>query len=148
MMAYFILFSNDRLQTALLESFLMVQEYVREYVFRCFVPVFFIAGFLLGRFGHQTLISNQWVEILVGDNNFRANLFASASGRLMYFAALTETPILQGLIGSGMGKCPVLSPEYVCNKREHNRHKKTLVYVVLVVVMATASGMIYGKIFA
>jgi len=116
----------------------------------------FIAGFLLGRPGHQALIPNQWVERLVGGNSFWANFFASVSGALMYFATLTEVPILQGLIGAGMGKGPALAlllagpalslPNMLVIKSVMGT-KKTLTYIFLVVVMATLSGMIFGSLF-
>jgi len=60
-----------------------------------------VAGFMLGRPGHAALIPDQYIEGLVGGNSLWANLFASVSGVLMYFATLTEVPILQGLIGAG-----------------------------------------------
>ena len=62
-----------------------------------------VAGFLLGRPGHEALIPEKWIQSLVGGNSLWANLFAAFAGALMYFATLTEVPILQGLIGSGMG---------------------------------------------
>jgi small redox-active disulfide protein 2 len=67
------------------------------------------AGFLLGRPGEEGMIPSQWVAALVGGNSLQANLFASVVGAFMYFATLTEVPILQGLIGSGMGQGPALS---------------------------------------
>ncbi|OQX79055.1 MAG: hypothetical protein B6D56_07910 [Candidatus Omnitrophica bacterium 4484_70.1] len=116
----------------------------------------FVAGFLLGRPGYQALIPNQWVERLIGGNSFCANLFASVSGALMYFATLTEVPILQGLIGAGMGKGPALAlllagpalslPNMLVIKSVMGT-KKTLTYILLVVVMATFSGMIFGALF-
>jgi len=114
-----------------------------------------VAGFLLGRPGHQALIPERWVANLVGGNSLRANLFASISGALMYFATLTEVPILQGLIGSGMGKGPALalllsgpalSLPNMLVIRGIIGTKKTLVYILLVVFMATLSGMIFGKL--
>ncbi|MFN4217314.1 MAG: permease, partial [Brevinematales bacterium] len=77
------------------------------------IPLLFggvlLAGFLLGRPGHEALIPSQWVISLVGGNSLQANFFASISGALMYFATLTEIPILQGLIGAGMGQGPALA---------------------------------------
>lgn len=114
-----------------------------------------VAGFLLGRPGHRALIPEQWVVSLVGGNSLCANLFASVSGALMYFATLTEVPILQGLIGSGMGKGPALalllsgpalSLPNMLVIRSIIGTKKTLVYILLVVFMATLSGMIFGKL--
>ena len=116
-----------------------------------------VAGFLLGRPGHQALIPGQWVEKLVGGNSFPANLFASVCGAFMYFATLTEVPILQGLIGAGMGKGPALalllagpalSLPNMLVIRSVIGTKKTLTYVSLVVVMATLSGIIFGRITA
>jgi len=113
-----------------------------------------VAGFLLGRPGHQALIPEKWVANLVGGNSLRANLFASVSGALMYFATLTEVPILQGLIGSGMGRGPALalllsgpalSLPNMLVIRGIIGTKKTLVYILLVVFMATLSGMIFGN---
>ncbi len=115
-----------------------------------------IAGFLLGRPGHESLIPSVWIERLVGGNSFRANFFASVCGAVMYFATLTEVPILQGLIGAGMGKGPslalllagpALSLPNMLVIRSVMGNKKTLTYISLVVVMATLTGMIYGTLF-
>lgn len=115
-----------------------------------------VAGFLLGRPGHEGLIPSRWIAGLVGGNSLFANFFASFAGALMYFATLTEVPILQGLIGSGMGKGPALalllagpalSLPSMLVIRSMMGTKKTLVFVSLVVVMATATGMIYGSLF-
>jgi hypothetical protein len=113
------------------------------------------AGAFLGRPGHEGLIPNRWVEWAVGGNSLRANLFASVSGAFMYFATLTEVPILQGLIGSGMGKGPALalllagpalSLPSMLVIRSVMGTQKTVVYVSLVIVMATISGMIFGAL--
>ncbi len=68
-----------------------------------------IAGFLLGRPGHEGIIPSEWVYAAVGGNSLRANFFASFAGAFMYFATLTEVPILQGLLGNGMGQGPALA---------------------------------------
>ena len=68
-----------------------------------------VAGFMLGRPGHPALIPEQWISSLLGGNSIWANLIASVAGALMYFATLTEVPILQGLLGAGMGKGPALA---------------------------------------
>ncbi|MFA5795208.1 MAG: permease [Candidatus Brocadiia bacterium] len=113
----------------------------------------FVSGLLLGRPGHQALIPSEWIQYLVGGNSLWSNFFASFAGALMYFATLTEIPILQGLIGSGMGKGPALalllagpalSLPSMLVLRSIMGTKKTLVYVGLVVIMATITGMIYG----
>lgn len=114
-----------------------------------------IAGLLLGRPGHRALIPPQWIHSLVGGNSIWANFFASIAGALMYFATLTEVPILQGLIGAGMGKGPALalllagpalSLPNMLVIRSVLGTKKALVFIVLVVVMATLSGILYGSI--
>ena len=111
------------------------------------------AGFLLGRPGHEGVIPGAAVAGLVGGNGLLANLFASVSGALMYFATLTEVPILQGLIGSGMGQGPALAlllagpalslPSMIVIGKIMGA-KKTMAYVGLVVFMATATGLIFG----
>jgi len=115
-----------------------------------------IAGSLLGRPGHEGLIPSRWIVKLVGGNSLWANLFASVSGAFMYFATLTEVPILQGLLGSGMGKGPALAlllagpalsfPNMLVIRSVMGT-KKTLVYVSSVMVMATISGIIFGTFF-
>jgi uncharacterized protein len=115
-----------------------------------------IAGFLLGRPGHEGLIPSGWVAGLVGGNSLSANLVASVLGAFMYFATLTEVPILQGLIGAGMGKGPALalllagpalSLPNMLVIRSVMGTRKTVVFVALVVVMSTAAGMVYGALF-
>lgn len=115
-----------------------------------------IAGALLGRPGHEGLIPSRWVSKAVGGNSLRANLFASIAGAFMYFATLTEVPILQGLIGSGMGKGPALalllagpalSLPNMLVIRSVMGTQKTIVFISLVIVMATISGMIFGAVF-
>ncbi|HDS08775.1 MAG TPA: permease [Firmicutes bacterium] len=115
----------------------------------------FIAGFLLGRPGNEGLIPGEWVEGLVGGNSVKSNFLASIVGAFMYFATLTEVPILEVLLGSGMGKGPALalllsgpalSLPNMLVIRSVLGTKKTLVYISLVVVMATISGIIFGYI--
>ena len=114
-----------------------------------------VAGLLLGRPGEEGFIPSWIIEKAVGGNSLWANFFASIVGAFMYFATLTEVPILQGLIGSGMGKGPALAlllagpalslPNMLVIRGVIGT-KKTVVYVSLVVVMATASGMLFGFI--
>jgi len=124
------------------------------------LPLLFIgvlvAGVLLGRPGHEGLIPSHWVASMVGGNSLFANFFASFAGALMYFATLTEVPILQGLIGAGMGKGPALalllagpalSLPNMLVIRSVMGTKKTLVFITLVVVMATISGYVFGSIW-
>jgi len=114
-----------------------------------------VSGFLLGRPGHEALIPNSWVAGLVGGNSIFANFIAAISGAFMYFATLTEVPIVQGLLGSGMGQGPALAlllagpslslPSMLVINAEIG-FKKTFVYVSLVVLMSTLAGLIFGMI--
>lgn len=116
-----------------------------------------VAGLLLGRPGHEGLLPSAWVAAAVGGNSLAANLFAAVAGAFMYFATLTEVPILQGLLGSGMGRGPALTlllagpalslPAMLVLKSLMG-WRKTAVYVSLVVVMATLTGAIYGALGA
>lgn len=114
-----------------------------------------IAGFLLGSPGTEGVIPSRFIAGLVGGNSLFANFFASIVGAFMYFATLTEVPILQGLIGAGMGKGPALalllagpalSLPNMLVIRSVIGTKKTVVYVNLVIIMATISGMLFGVI--
>src|SRR6056297_63359 len=119
-----------------------------------------IAGFLLGSTHGDTamagVIPESWIAGLVGGNSVLSNFFASIVGAFMYFATLTEVPILQGLMAAGMGKGPALAlllagpslslPNMLVIRGVMGT-QKTIVYVVLVVIMATISGLLYGFLF-
>ena len=113
-----------------------------------------IAGILLGRPEEEGLIPSHWVYAAVGGNSLGANFFAAIAGAFMYFATLTEVPILQGLIGNGMGKGPALalllagpalSLPNMLVIRSVIGTKKTVVFISLVIIMSTVAGMIYGE---
>ncbi len=115
-----------------------------------------VAGFLLGRPGEEGMIPRAWVASLVGGNSFGANLFASVAGAFMYFATLTEVPILQGLIDNGMGQGPALalllagpalSLPNMLVIRSVLGTQKTVVFVSLVIGMSTVTGWMYGAFF-
>ncbi|HLE85828.1 MAG TPA: permease [Thermoanaerobaculia bacterium] len=114
-----------------------------------------VAGILLGRPGHEGLVPSAWVAGAVGGEGLGATLFAAAAGALMYFATLTEVPILQGLLGSGMGQGPALalllagpalSLPSVLVIAGVLGWKKTLAYVGLVVGLSTLAGLAYGNL--
>lgn len=114
-----------------------------------------VSGFLLGRPGHEGLIPSAWVAWAVGGNSLLSNFMASFVGAFMYFATLTEVPILQGLLGSGMGHGPALalllagpalSLPNMLVIRSVLGTTKTIVFVSLVIVMATFTGMLYGAL--
>jgi hypothetical protein len=136
------------------------------------------AGFFLGspEGTDAGIVPNLWIQALVGDSPSAllsligkdaasvprwlsliwpvwTNFFAAFAGAMMYFATLTEVPILRGLIDSGMGQGPALAlllagPALsLPNMLVINSilgPKKTLSFVALVVVMATLSGIVFG----
>jgi hypothetical protein len=112
-----------------------------------------VAGFMLGRPGHPALIPEHYIQSLLGGNSLWANLVASVSGALMYFATLTEVPILQGLMGAGMGKGPALSlllagpalslPNMLVIGGVMGI-KKTAAFCIIIVILSTIAGMSYG----
>jgi uncharacterized protein len=131
------------------------------------LPLLFIgvvaAGFFLGtpamdgRPAGEGIIPPAWVANLVGGNSLWANLFASIVGAFMYFATLTEVPILEGLLGAGMGKGPALalllagpalSLPNMLVIRSILGTKKTAVFVALVTLMAMLTGMVFGFVSA
>ncbi|MDC7125312.1 MAG: permease [Spirochaetales bacterium] len=143
-------FSKDELKNWVIET--------RDFSLQILPYLFFgvlVAGFLLGRPNHDALIPTEWVASLVGGNSVLSNFIASISGAFMYFATLTEVPILQGLLGAGMGKGPALAlmlagpslslPSMLVIGGELG-FKKTAVYVVLVVIMSTLAGLLFGAI--
>ena len=114
-----------------------------------------VSGALLGRPGHEGLVPSRWVGNAVGGNSLLANLFASVAGAFMYFATLTEVPIVQGLVGSGMGKGPALalllagpalSLPSMLVLRSIMGTRKAVVYILLVITLSTFTGMLYGTL--
>jgi len=115
-----------------------------------------VAGFLLGRVGQEGMIPSEWVAKSVGGNSLQANFVASFAGAFMYFATLTEVPIIQGLMGAGMGKGPALAlllagpalslPSMLVINSVLGP-KKTIAFVSLVILMATVVGWVFGMLF-
>ena len=150
--AFVILLTSTRGETE--NWFLSTWDFAKQILPLLLIGVL-IAGLLLGRPGSEGLIPSRWVSGLVGGNSLWANLFAAIVGAFMYFATLTEVPIIQGLLGAGMGKGPALAlllagpalslPNMLVIRSVFGT-KKTVVFVGLVVVMATISGMIYGTV--
>jgi len=149
LMLAFAILNKDERKDWLFETW----EFGKQIVPLLFIGVL-VAGFFLGRPGHEGIIPAHYIENLVGGNGFGAIFFSSVVGALMYFATLTEIPILQGLIGAGMGKGPALAlllagpalslPNMLVIKSVIGT-QKTMVYVTLVVVMSTLAGFIFGN---
>lgn len=125
------------------------------------IPLLFagilVVGAMLGRPGHEGLIPSAWVAGLVGDNSIISNLVAAVASGLMYFCTMTEIPIVQGLMGAGMAKGPALafllagpavSLPNILILRGVIGTKKTVVYLALVLVMATVTGALFGLLVA
>ena len=115
------------------------------------VPLLYGGVFMVGFI--SVFIPEKQVALLVGDNSFFSNVFASVVGAFFYFATLTEVPITEMLMKLGMVKGPALalllagpalSLPNMLVIRSIMGIKKTLVFIVLVVVMATITGMIFG----
>jgi uncharacterized membrane protein YraQ (UPF0718 family) len=118
-----------------------------------------IAGFLLGSTHDDTAIAgvipNSWVAWAVGGNSLLSNFLASIVGAFMYFATLTEVPIVQGLLASGMGKGPALAlllagpslslPNMLVIRGVLGT-QKTIVYCLIVIVLSTFAGIFFGNI--
>lgn len=115
-----------------------------------------VAGFLMGRPNADAgIIPSKYIAAIVGSNSLLSNFFASVVGVFMYFATLTEVPILQGLLGSGMGKGPALalllsgpalSLPSILVINSVLGPRKTTTFVILVIVMSTLAGFVYGFI--
>ncbi|OGD26614.1 MAG: permease [Candidatus Aminicenantes bacterium RBG_13_63_10] len=144
-------FRKDELKEWVFSTWIFAKQ-----IFPLLIGGVLVAGFLLGRPGHEGIIPNSWVAGLVGGNGLAANLFASVAGAFMYFATLTEVPILQGLLGSGMGQGPALAlllagpalslPSMLVIRQIFGT-KKALIYILLVIVMAAGTGLIFGGVF-
>jgi uncharacterized protein len=115
-----------------------------------------VAGFLLGMPGTDNgIIPSRWISSSVGGNGFFANFFAAVAGAFMYFATLTEVPIVQGLLGSGMGQGPALSlllagpalslPSMIVIRTILGT-KKTVAFIGYVILLSTFAGMLFGWI--
>ena len=115
-----------------------------------------VSGWLMGRPGSDAgLVPSSWIASSVGGNGIGANLLASVVGAFMYFATLTEIPILQTLLGSGMGKGPALAlllagpalslPSMIVI-RSYLGTRMTVAYVAIVVVLATLTGWAFGAL--
>ncbi len=115
-----------------------------------------VSGWLMGRPGIDAgLIPSSWIASSVGGNSLLANFASSVIGAFMYFATLTEVPIVQTLLGSGMGQGPALalllagpalSLPSMLVINSYLGPKKTIAYVSLVVVMATITGLAFGAL--
>jgi len=113
-----------------------------------------VSGLLLGRPGNAGLIPSAWIIRIVGGNSIVSNVVAALAGSVMYFCTLIEVPIVQGLMGSGMGEGPALafllagpavSLPNILVLRSVIGGKKTAVYIALVVATATAAGLAFGS---
>ncbi|MBL7132719.1 MAG: permease [Phycisphaerae bacterium] len=118
------------------------------------VPLLFGGVLIVGFIGK--LLPERYVAGYVGDNSLGSNLVASIIGAFWYFATLTEIPICQALGKLGMHDGPMLAlllagpalslPNMLVIRRVIG-NRKTLVFILLVVGIATISGMMFGALF-
>jgi uncharacterized membrane protein YraQ (UPF0718 family) len=144
-------FQKDELQTWVQSTWGFMKQ-----IFPLLGAGVLVAGFLLGRPGHEALIPERYIQMLVGGNSLGANLFAAVAGALMHFATLTDIPIRPGLIGSGMGQGaalalmlagPALSLPNMLVIGGIMGWRKTLVFCTIIVLLSTVAGMVYGAFF-
>ncbi|MEA3279034.1 MAG: permease [Thermodesulfobacteriota bacterium] len=143
-------FAKDELKTWVDSTWVFMKQ-----IFPLLMGGVLVAGFMLGRPGQSALIPEHYIQALLGGNSLWANLFASVAGALMYFATLTEVPILQGLLGAGMGKGPALAlllagpalslPNMLVIGSVMGV-KKTAVFCLIIIILSTIAGMLYGII--
>ncbi len=118
------------------------------------VPLLFGGVFVVGVVG--ALLPEAYVAGFVGDNSLRSNLVASVIGAFWYFATLTEIPICEALRRLGMHNGPLMAlllagpalslPSMLVIGKVVGA-RKTAVFVLLVVVMATVTGTWFGHCF-
>ncbi len=145
---------------------IMVHHYFGEGEFRSWmeetwslvklvVPTLLVGVFLIGMV--TAVLPPEWISDYVGENTLGANFAASLIGALFYFSTLTEVPIVKGLMDLGMNQGPALTlllagpAVSIPNLLVINRvmgFKRTAAYFILVVVMATLTGWLYGYFFA
>jgi len=118
------------------------------------IPLLFGGVFIVGFLG--ALLPEKQIAAWVGDNSLSSNLAASVIGTLMYFATLTEVPILEALMRNGMASGPALtlllagpalSLPSILVIRSIVGNVKTAVFIALVVVMSVVAGMTYGSLY-
>lgn len=115
------------------------------------IPLLFGGVFVVGFI--SALLPDKQIAAIVGDNSLRSNFVASLVGALFYFATLTEVPIVQALMEHGMAGGPALAlllagpalslPNMLVLAKVMGV-KKTIAFCAIIVVVATAVGMIYG----
>ena len=138
-------YSSDEVSNWMLETWNLVKK---------IVPILLVGVFIAGVV--KTLLPEHVVQQWVGGNSIWNNLLASVFGSLMYFSTLTEVPIVRALMDLGMGKGPALTlllagpslslPNMIVIGRVMGI-KRTSVYVLLVITLSTAVGMVFGKYF-
>lgn len=138
-------FDRDEIRDWLAETGKLV-----KLIFPLLLVGVFVAGVL------KAVLPPDWIAASVGGNSLQANFIAAFAGALMYFSTLAEVPILKALMDLGMGKGPALAlllagpalsiPNMLIIRTVMGT-QKTIVYVSLVVVMATLTGFIFGLLF-
>ncbi|MCD5406281.1 MAG: permease [Desulfotomaculum sp.] len=116
-------------------------------------PILLVGVFLAGAI--KAVIPGEMVAATVGGNSISANLTAAVVGALMYFSTLTEVPIVAAFLDLGMGSGPALAlllagpslslPNMLVIRNVIGT-KKVMIYVLLVVILSTIAGLLFGII--
>lgn len=117
------------------------------------LPYLFVGVFIAGII--EIIIPSETVTTLVGENTFLSNLIASLFGAVMYFATLTEVPIIQKLMALGMGRGPALTLFLTGNALSLPSMivlfkimglKQASVYIITIVILSTLAGVMFGSV--
>ncbi len=117
------------------------------------MPFLFVGIFAAGII--EVVIPDRWIHLSVGRNTLTGNAVASVSGALMYFATLTEVPIIQTLMKMGMSRGPALTLFLTGNSLSIPSilvlfnlmgRKKALTYIVLICTFSVLAGWIFGNL--
>jgi uncharacterized membrane protein YraQ (UPF0718 family) len=115
------------------------------------IPLLLVGVFVAGM--ARAIIPATWIQTIAGSNTVWANLIGVLFGVFMYFPTLVEVPIAQTFLSLGMHRGPLLAylladPELslqsILITNSVVGRKKTVVYVVLVTIFSTLSGLVFG----
>ena len=117
------------------------------------MPYLFIGVFIAGMI--ETLVPQEIVIALVGKNTIISNVIASTFGAFMYFATLTEIPIIQKLMVLGMGRGPALTLFLTGNALSLPSmivlfkimgSKQASAYILTIVALSAVGGWLFGEL--
>jgi len=135
-------------------------EDIKEWGFETFtlakkiLPLFILGVFFAGIL--SSLVTEELLSNYVGENSYSANLLASVIGSAMYFATLTEVPIIKALLENGMHRGPAVAlllagpslsiPNMIIITKVLGI-KRSTTYIALVILSSALVGLAAGAIF-